>query len=96
MHASKLWFDKLICFLRSEGYEQSPTDPCVMRKIVNSKVFLLLIYVDNIHIFAERCEIERLRQRFMEEFTWITIEIGKKHSYLGMEIYLFGRRVCDD
>ena len=88
VQASKFWFDKFIRFLRSEGYEQSSTDPCVMWKIVDGKVCSLLIYVDDILVIAERCEIERLQQRFTEEFTWITIEIGKKHSYLGMQICL--------
>jgi hypothetical protein len=27
-----------------------------------------------------------LRKRFTEEFTWITMDVGKKHSYLGMQI----------
>ena len=65
---------------------QSPTDPCVLRKIVDGKVCLLLVDVDDILVIAERVEIERLQQRFVEEFTWITIDIGKKHSYLGMLI----------
>jgi len=86
VQASKLWFDKLIRFLRSEGYEQSPTDPCVMRKIVDGKICLLLIYVDDILVIAQRDEIDRLQKRFTEEFTWITMDVGKKHSYLGMQI----------
>ncbi len=31
VQASKLWFEKLTKVLRCEGYEHSPTDPCVMR-----------------------------------------------------------------
>lgn len=29
--------------MRSLGYEASPTDPCVMRKIVGDEVYLLVI-----------------------------------------------------
>ena len=75
VQASKLWYDKLIRFLRSAH-----------REIVNGKVRLLLVYVDDILVIAERAEIERLQQRFVNEFTWITIDIGKKYSYLGMQI----------
>lgn len=88
VQASKLWFDKLIKFLRSEGYEQSPIDPCVMRKVVGDRVWLLLICVDDILVIADKEEIERLKTRFTEEFTWITMEVGKEHSYLGMQICL--------
>ena len=86
VQASKLWFDKLIKFLKQEGYKQSPIDPCVMRRIVGDKVWLLLIYVDDILVIADRAEIERLQKRFTDEFTWITIDIGEKHCYLGMQI----------
>ena len=60
VQASKLWFDKLIKFLRREGYEQSPIDPCVMRRIVGNQVWLLLIYVDDILVIADKSVIERL------------------------------------
>ena len=80
IQASKLWFDKLTKFLKNKGYEQSPIDPCVLRRVVNNKVWLLLIYVDDILVITDRSEIERLRTRFTEEFTWITMDVGTKHS----------------
>ena len=43
IQASNLWFKKLVKFLVTQGYEQSPTNPCVMRRVVNGKIFLLLI-----------------------------------------------------
>lgn len=86
IQAISFWFKKLVKFLVTEGYEQSPTDPCVMRRIVNDKICLLLIYVDDILILADRAEIERLKVNFTKEFTWITMDVGKVHSYLGMQI----------
>jgi len=88
VQASKLWFNKLTKFLRAQGYEHSPTDPCVMRKLVNGKVFLLVIYVDDILVIADEAEIEQLNQEFIKEYQWITMEIGETHSYLGMQIHL--------
>ncbi len=53
IQASKLWFEKLTKFLHSKGYEHSPVGPCVMQKIVRSRVHILLIYVDDILILAD-------------------------------------------
>ena len=52
----------------------------------NDKICLLLIYVDDILILADRAKIERLKGNFTKEFTWITMDVGKVHSYLGMHI----------
>ncbi len=46
VQASELWFKKLTKVLRHEGYEHSPTNPCIMRRIVGNKIFLLFIYID--------------------------------------------------
>ena len=51
VQASKLWFEKLTKVLREEGYQHSPTDPCVMRCVLGDIVYLLLIYVDAIFYF---------------------------------------------
>jgi hypothetical protein len=64
VQASKLWFEKLTKVLRCEGYEHSPTDPCVMRRIVGDKIFLLLIYVDDIVILADETEVKRIEVFF--------------------------------
>jgi hypothetical protein len=64
MQASKLWFNKLTRVLRHEGYELSPADPCVMRQIVSEKVFLRLMYADDILILADDVEIDRIEKFF--------------------------------
>jgi hypothetical protein len=96
VQASKLWFNKLTKFLRAQGYEHSPTDPCVMRKIVGSKIFLLVIYVDDILVFANDEEMKNLKDAFIKEFQWITMEVGASHSYLGMQITMKDRRAIID
>ena len=75
VQASKLWFNKLTRFLRSQGYISSST-----------KIFLLLIYADDILVLADEGEMERLRKAFVNEYKWITIDYGSIHSYLGMQI----------
>ncbi len=37
VRAIKLWYNKLMKMIQPEGYEHSPTDPCVMRRIVDEK-----------------------------------------------------------
>jgi len=56
--------------------------------IVGDIVYFLLIYVDDILLLAEQQEIERMKEVFLQHFTWITMEIAEKHSYLGMLISL--------
>ena len=75
-------------FTGIEGYEHSPTDPCIMRKIVGEEVFLLIINVDDILVLAPESEIKRLQQAFIKQFHWITMEIGNAHSYLVMQLIL--------
>ena len=60
----------------------------VMRRIVGDNMWLLPIYVNIILMIADKVEIKRFRQRFSEEFTWITMDVGSKHSYLGMQLCL--------
>ena len=69
-----------------QGYESCPTDPCVMRKVEDGTIYLLLIYVDDILVLANEKETERLRQAFIQEYQWITMEYGSVHSYLGIQI----------
>jgi hypothetical protein len=88
VQASKLWFEKLTKVLRREGYEHSPTDLCVMRRIVRNAIFLLLIYVDDILALADEAELMRIEEFFKKEFTWITMNVGNVLSYLGMQIML--------
>ena len=52
IQVSELWYKKLTKFLKEQGYEQSPTDPYVMRHIVGDQIFLLVIYVDDILVIA--------------------------------------------
>ena len=86
IEASKLWYNKLMKMLIAQGYEQSQIDPCVLRRIDNEKISLLLVYVDDILVLADKQEIQRLKVAFEKEFRWITLDVRNKHSYLGMQL----------
>ena len=49
---------------------------------------MLLIYVDDILLFADPVEIKYMGQVFIKEFKWITLQSGNQQSYLGMQIVL--------
>jgi hypothetical protein len=61
-------------------------EPCVFRKVAGNEVFLLVVYVDDMLIIASEQEIERLHELCVHEFRWITLEKGRSHSYLGMQL----------
>jgi len=96
VQASKLWFLKLTKFLRIVGYESSEVEPCTFRKVEGDGVFLLVVYVDDILIIALSEEISRFHQHFVDEFQWVTLDVGNKQSYLGMQIEFFERMVQID
>ena len=86
VQASKLWYNLLLKVLKTAGYVVSEVEPCVMRKVVNNMIFIILIYVDDLLIFATALEMEILRALLTEAFKSITMEVDQELSYLGMQI----------
>jgi hypothetical protein len=86
VQASRLWYLKLSKFLKRVGYINSEMEPCVLRKVENERVYLLVVYIDDILIITSEDKIKRLHTLCIEEFQWVTIEMGKCHSYLGMQL----------
>ncbi len=60
----------------SLGYKQSETEPCVFRKVVGERVYLITVHIDDLLIFATQDELDRLRKEFTKEFRWITMDVG--------------------
>jgi predicted small secreted protein len=86
VQASKLWYEKVRKFLDGLGYIRGEVNPCVFRRVVGDKVYLLTLYVDDILLIAERLEIECVEKAFVAEFWWITMAVGNSHSYIGMTL----------
>jgi hypothetical protein len=53
---------------------------------VGERVFLLVLYVDDILALIDQEEAERIRERLLRRFGEIVFVVGNKQSYLGMEI----------
>mmetsp|Transcript_22436 Transcript_22436/g.32130 ORF Transcript_22436/g.32130 Transcript_22436/m.32130 type:complete len:716 (-) Transcript_22436:89-2236(-) len=86
VQASSLWFKLLAKLLIGAGYVASETDPCVIRREVAGMISIILIYVDDLLIFASSEELERIRKILLDRFKSITMEIRNAVSYLGMQI----------
>jgi hypothetical protein len=86
VQASALWYALIRSFIEELGYECSPTDRCVFRKRVGERIFVLLLYVDDILAQVDDKEADRLREHLMRRFGEVQFEIGSKLSYLGMQI----------
>jgi uncharacterized membrane protein len=86
IQASSLWYKFLKGILEKMGYQMSQTDKCVFRKKVGDRIFILLVYVDDILALVDRDEAEKIRRTLGRQFGKIHFEIGKKLSYLGMGI----------
>jgi hypothetical protein len=73
-------------FLEGLGFEGSETDRCVFCKRMGERIFILLLYVDDILVLVDKEQAERLKAKLQQRFGELVYEVGKKLSYLGMEI----------
>jgi len=86
VQASSLWFALLMKLLLSQGYVASEVDRCVLRRASGGMIFCIMIYVDDLLIFASKVETERIRNFLTVAFTTITMSIANSISYLGMQL----------
>jgi hypothetical protein len=90
VQASLLWHRLLVKVLKELGFEQCEVDPCVMRLIYGSVVHIIMIYVDDLLLFATKVVVDMVLAKLKEKFQWLTVERGViTMSYLGMQL-VFG------
>jgi hypothetical protein len=68
--------------------KKCPIESCIMRKPAGDKIYLLLIYVNDILVIAKEAEFYRLQKAFTQEFRWTSMEVRDVLSYLGMRVEL--------
>jgi len=86
IQASALWYALIKKFLEDQGYQVSETDRCVFRKRKGDRIFILLLYVDDILANVDSEEAEKLRKSLIKRFGTVQFEIGGRLSYLGMQL----------
>jgi len=73
IQSGQLWYSKISKVLSREGYTRTPTDPCIFCRSINEKILILILYVDDILIFADSIESARVKTFMEKEFKWITV-----------------------
>jgi hypothetical protein len=86
VQASALWYALIRSFIEELQYQGSPTDKCMFRKQVGGRIFVLLLYVDDILAQVDEKEAEQLQKHLMRKFGEVQFKVGAKLSYLGMQI----------
>lgn len=86
VQVSALWYLCIKQELENMEYHTSPTDWCMFKKQVGNRLFIALLYVDDILAIVDVAEAERLRKQLLDKFGMVQFEVGNKHSYLGVEI----------
>jgi hypothetical protein len=86
VQASALWYALIQKRLEDFGYTASETDQCVLRKEKNGRIFILLLYVDDILVVVDEQEAKGLKAMLMKWFGTVQFEEGNDLSYLGMQI----------
>jgi len=83
---SALWYTLIKKFLKDQGYQVSETNRCMFRKKKGEKIFILLLYVDDILANVDSKETEKLKQNLIKCFGTVQFEISGRLPYLGMQI----------
>ncbi len=76
VQASLLWYRLLVKVLKDIGFQQCEVDPCIMRLVDNFVVNVIMIYVNNLLLFATKLVVNIVLQRLKEKFQWLTVERG--------------------
>ena len=86
IQAGALWYALVRSVIEGMNYTVSETDKCVFMKQVGERVYLLLLYVDDIPAEVDAEEAARLKVKLEELFGVIQFEEGDKLSFLGMDV----------
>jgi hypothetical protein len=90
IQSGQLWYVKISKVLQQEGYIATPTDKCIFRKVNGPVLCILILYVDDILLFADQEEITRVETFMKREFKWI----NNVQSYLGMNIEVLPNQIA--
>jgi hypothetical protein len=73
-------------FFKIKGMKQVRMDRCIFRKKNGDRIYILLLYVDDILAHVDKQEAEILRKKLVERFRTMPFEEGGRLSYLGMQL----------
>ena len=90
LDAAKLWYEKLSGVLKSKGFVQNETDPCVFNKMFDGKQCTILLYVDDLLLLCVTDQvitsvINMLKAEFGGD---VKFSMDQDLSYLGMHLHI--------
>ena len=81
------WYELYSQTLEKQGFKINPYDKCVTNKIINSKKYTIIWYIDNNNTFhMEKGVVMEVIKIMKGHFGEGTTTEGNKHSFLGMNI----------
>lgn len=87
VQAALLWYEKLSGVLLTNGFKANPYDACLFNKVVNGVQITVCFHVDDLLVTSTREELlHQLKEYLSSCFTNLTVNVGKQHSYLAMNI----------
>ena len=84
-----LFYKKFLADLESIGFKMNPYDTCVVNKTINGKQFTITWHVDDLKLsHVEKEVVHEMIYRVKSLYgNNMRISRGKKHNYLGMNLY---------
>jgi hypothetical protein len=85
IQSAALWYNALTAFLKRLGFAANSIDNCVLNMRCKGRDITIILYVDDILILSTReCDTNWLIDALKREYGELTIESGKRLTYLGM------------
>ena len=86
-----LWYELFTSVLVGMGFELNPYDPCIANATIKGKQCTICWYVDDTKIsHVNRRVVTNILNRIEDRFDKLTITRGRRHEFLGMNIYYPG------
>jgi hypothetical protein len=87
VQAALLWYKKLSGVLIADGFVANPYDACLFNKMVEGQQITVCFHVDDLLV---TCAVEDMLEEVVKHlgnnFANLTVNRGKQHSYLAMNI----------
>jgi len=93
IQSALLWYRTLVEELFDQGFKLNPYDPCVVNKVINGSQCTICWYVDDLKIsHIDPSVVSGVIKRIEKKFGKMTVNRGKSHTFVGMNIEFTEKR----
>lgn len=87
VQAALLWYKKLCSVLVGAGFKMNPYDPCLFNQTVDGEQITVCFHIDDLLVTStSEAHLDTLVKHLESSFSNLTVNRGKQHSYLAMNI----------